>query len=153
MPSYEEQLARAQRYYERFKKLNDGMTLHAPSEEYIDDVYAFFQCCYHVKDHLKNDPAFTKHDDKAIEAYVNNTAPLAICADICNALKHLMMRKPPRSGDEPKFGGREFSVNVEQGRSAKPSTTAIRLSVEHKGTTLDAFKVATDAMSDWSKFI
>jgi hypothetical protein len=152
---YEEQIARAQRYYDRFEKLNDGMVQDRPSDEYIDDAYAFFQCCYHVKDHLKNDQAFTKHTNAEVETYVTDTPALAICADICNALKHFKLDRKPRSGDQPKFGGRIFSVVVKDvmGGPPQPSEIAIQLSIEHKGAKLDAFEVATEAMKAWTDFI
>ena len=53
MERYREQLARTRRYYERFKKLNDGKAQEPSSEANMDDIYAFFQNCYHLKDWLK----------------------------------------------------------------------------------------------------
>lgn len=144
------------RYYARFQKLNDGRPHDVSSEEYFDDVYAFFQNCYHFKDYLKNDPVFTKHSNHDIEKFVTNTPTLAICADICNGLKHLTLSNPPRSGDIPKIGGKKIvlSINDTIG-SNKPTEGKIKVSIEieHKETKLDAFQVATDALSAWSSFI
>lgn len=107
---WEEQFERVKRYYRRFGQLNEGTIHNAPSEERFDDVLAFFQNCYHLKDYLKNDQSYNNHNNDEIEAYVRNTRALAICADICNATKHLILINPPRSGDVPKFGGRNIKL-------------------------------------------
>ena len=59
-------MARARRFFGRFKRLNDGIGHDRESDEYIDDIYAFFQACYHVKDHLIDDPAYAKHSNEQI---------------------------------------------------------------------------------------
>lgn len=154
--AYEEQVERATRYYERFKRANDGMPRGERAEdEWFDDVYAFFHFCYHIKDYLKNDPAYTKHTAAEIEAYVSSTDALAICADICNASKHLTLDKPPRSGDAPQFISTGFGVWVE-GKIGDPQRRTmawITMSIEHKGTKIRAFEVATEAMKAWKAFI
>lgn len=74
------------------------------SQETEDDIYAFFQNCYHIKDYLKNDPAYTKHTNSQIESYINRyrTFALTLCADICNGLKHLSLSRN-RSGATPEM--------------------------------------------------
>lgn len=156
MNNYLEQFERVKRYYTRFQKLNDGRPHDVPSEEYIDDVYAFFQNCYHFKEYLKNDSAFTKHSNQDIENFVTNTPALAICADICNGLKHLTLSKPPRSGDTPTIVGKNIALSINETiGSNKPAEVKIKatIGIEHKGTKLDAFQVATDALRAWSSFI
>lgn len=154
MHPWEEQLNRARRWYERFKELNGGINPTMPSENYIDDALAFFMFCYHIKDYLKHDPAYSKHSNPQIEAHVSNTPMLALCGDICNGLKHLKL-DPTKTGDQPKFGKREFRVAVTHNLSGPnpPDTLAISLAIEHAGTTLDAFQVATDAMQEWEAFV
>jgi len=156
MSNYLEQFERVKRHYARFQKLNAGRPHDVPSEEYFDDVYAFFQNCYHLKEYLKNDPAFTKHSNQEVENFVTNTPALAICADICTGLKHLTLNKPPRSGDIPKMDGKNIVLSIKEIiGSKKPAEVRIKASIEieHKGTKLDAFQVATDALSAWSSFI
>jgi hypothetical protein len=159
MNRYEEQIGRALRYYGRFKRLNDGMVHDRMSDEYIDDVYAFFQFCYHVKDYLVHDPGYTKHTDQQIEDKVTNTPALAICADLCNGSKHLKLKKL-RSGDQPKLGRKDVTLHLTDhiiiaGGPPKEASTkiSIQVEVEHKGQTLDAFQIATDAMDAWTQFI
>jgi hypothetical protein len=156
MSNYLEQFERVKRYYARFQKLNAGRPHDVPSEEYFDEIYAFFQNCYHLKEYLKNDPAFTKHSNQDIEDFLNNTPALAICADICNGLKHLTLKRPPRSGDIPKISRKNIALSINETiGSNKPAEVKIKASIEidHKGTKLDAFQVATDALRAWSSFI
>lgn len=155
MHPYEQQLERTRRYYKRFQAINDGLEATAPSEHYIDDMHAFFSVCYHIKDYLKNDPAFKKHTDQAIEAYVTNTQALAICADICNGQKHLALTRPPRSGGQPQFGKRTIAVGVGHSLAGDevPQKLAIQLEVEHAGNKLNAFAIASDAMNAWEVFV
>lgn len=155
MHPYQQQLERARRYYGRFQAINDGLEATAPSEYYIDDMHAFFIVCYHVKDYLRNDPAFTKHTDQEIEAYINSNQALAICADICNGQKHLALTRAPRSGDQPEFGNRTFAVNLCHSLAGDevPQKLAIQLEVEHAGNKLNAFAIASDAMNAWEVFV
>jgi hypothetical protein len=157
--AFEEQLARARRIYSRFERLNEGIAHDRESDEYIDDIYAFFQACYHVKDHLINDPAYTKHSKEQIEDYVTSTRALAICADICNGSKHLAL-KMPRSGAEPEIGKKTFHVELGaqlgfggEAPQEKPPTISIQVDVDHNGQTLDAFQIASDAMNAWEQFV
>jgi hypothetical protein len=155
MADYETQFERTRRYHNRFKQLNDGMEHAAPSDTYVDDIYAFFQNCYHLKDWLKNDPAYTSHTDQQIEDYVTKTESLSICADICNGSKHLTFNRTPRSGDEPKMGGKVISIKVTDSFSGEefPIIIAMQVEVEHAGNKLDAFQLATDALQSWELFI
>lgn len=151
MPDFMEQFERVMRYHGRFAQLNAGIEMTMPSENYIDDIYAFFQNCYHLKDWLKKDPGFAKKTDSEIELYVTSTLELALCADICNATKHLGLAtgRPPRSGAEPKFGSRHFHANV----GGAKQTTSINATIEHNGNTLDAFVLATECVKAWEAFI
>lgn len=155
MHDYTEQLKRARRYYVRFKRLNDGMEHRDATEAYMDDIVAFFQNCYHIKDWLKNDPGFTKHSSSEIEDYVSKTLSLAICADICNGSKHLDLNRGARSGDVPKIGQKVISLDVTTVISGKeiPTRIGIQLEIEHAGNKLDAFQLATDALQAWESFI
>ncbi|MGD9721473.1 MAG: hypothetical protein AB7O59_09710 [Pirellulales bacterium] len=74
--AYEEQLERVRRYHARVAQIDGGFEATLPSENYVDDMYAFFQNCYHLKDWLKKDPAFTARPNKSaqdIEDVVTNT--------------------------------------------------------------------------------
>ena len=154
MERYREQLARTYRYYERLKKLNEGRATEPSSELNMDDIYAFFQNCYHLKDWLKNDPAYTLHSGKEIEDYVSKSTELCICADICNGSKHLTFNRPPRSGAKPKFGRKiESTGEIIASGKVVDRSFAMFVEVEHPCGRIDAFQLATAALKSWESFI
>ena len=145
---YQEQFSRLNRWYERFKIINDGKIHDKPSDFYQDDVYAFFMNCYHFKDWIKNDPSAASVADK-VETYINDNRELSLCADICNGLKHLTVKKRERSEESPKFGHRLFKVKV----GTEPTTIAVKYTIDTLSGPIDAFEIATKCMKAWKSFI
>lgn len=156
MDKYQEQMKRVERYYNRFKKVSDAKQDIVISKETEDDIYAFFQNCYHLKDYLKNDTAYTKHSDRDIEDYINNTFELKLCADICNGLKHLTLTNP-RSGATPNFGKKIVKMTVfdPMGGSSDDTkiTSKVEIKIDHGGNHYDAFDIATKALGAWRNFV
>ncbi|WNB76905.1 hypothetical protein [Methylomonas koyamae] len=142
---YEEQLARVKRYFERFSKINGGISHTQESPNYDDDIYAFFQNCYHLKDWIKND---TYCKTWNVEEFINSNPELQICADICNGRKHLKLTKPPRSNEAPKFAGREIKLNLGQG-----AVIAIKYTITTNSGEIDAFELGQKCIAAWESFI
>lgn len=160
MPQYTEQLDRVRRYFKRFGRINNGGEFDRPVEDLLDDIHGFFQNCYHLKDWLKHDPAFTKHTGAQIEVYITNTPELAICADICNSTKHLVLNKPPRSGALPAMGKKQLTIDITDTISfgpeppkEVPQKIAMKVQIDHNGATLDAFDIAKKALAAWESFV
>lgn len=107
---YQEQLERVNRWYSRFKEIDGGRIHNMPSDYYQDEVYTFFLNCYHLKDWIKNDPSVGSVANK-VEAFINDTTELKLCADICNSHKHLKLDKS-RSSENPMFGNRQFNLHL-----------------------------------------
>lgn len=156
MKKWEQQLERVRRYKDRVERLYAGEVLRRPNEELLDDVHAFFQSCYHLKDWLQNDPAFTKHTRQQIEAFVSNTPEIALCADVCNALKHLQLQRL-RSGIAPTFEPTELIVDLEDSLGETDTSPApriaIRAFIEHGGTIHDVLDLARTMVARWEAFI
>lgn len=149
---YVEQLERVKRLHQRFKKINDGFEHTQASQNYDDDVYAFFLNCYHLKDWIKNDPYCAAWPD--VEAFINANQDLQVCADLCNGLKHLVLTRP-RSAGSPQFAGEKISLNISDGLGVQASVS-IAISYEIATTnrdTLDAFSLASSCVSAWEQFI
>jgi len=145
--TYREQYERARRWYARLEALDVGRDHTVESDNYVDEVYAFFMNCYHVKDWIRNDPDVPEAVRARVEQYVNSSRPLSLCADICNALKHLTLNGS-RSGESPSFGSKRY-------RLAFGGAPKIGLTYEietAKGAT-DAFTLATECMEDWGRFL
>ena len=153
MSKYQDQIQRAERYYSRFKKINDGRIHDSDSETYFDDMYTFFMHCYHIKDYLKHDPSYTSHTNQEIENHISNTPAIALCADICNGLKHLSLNQT-RSGSVPDVDNGTINLNIKEGFGTKTEIKiSCKVTVKHGGSEQDAFNLATDAMQAWRTFV
>jgi len=146
---FEEQFHRVQRWYGRLKLIARGEALSHDPACFTDEIYAFFLSCYHLKDWIKKDPAVVLQDkDKAVERFVTTTRCLAICADICNCTKHLVLDRPPRSGDVPFFEGNFSGIVTDKGVRGR---TVFR--VKTGAASVDVFALADDCMAAWENFI
>jgi len=58
-----------------------------------DDLYSFFQACWHLKDWIKNDDSLQQDMRDAIVHAVETTESLQFCADLANGSKHLKLKR------------------------------------------------------------
>jgi hypothetical protein len=148
MSTWNEQWDRVKRYYDRFRKINDGLEGHGePSDYYFDDMWAFFQNCFHLRDWLKEDRFQSAKIRKTPHDYVRDTPCLAICADLANALKHMTLTRHLESGDEPKRTNRSMSV------TGGSPVVILKANIEHKGKIIDAFQLATECIAAWDAYL
>lgn len=144
---YLEQFDRVKRWYQRFVTIDEGRQHNLPSDNYQDEVYAFFVNCYHLKDWIKNDESVGATAAK-VEDFIKNNKELNLCRDICHGIKHLKLTKP-RSGQDPRFGQRKFNV-----RLGGPETTiSVRYTIDTSSGPVDAFELATKCLKAWENFI
>lgn len=148
-PSYREQYDRVKRWYERCAAINQGRVHEAASDNYVDEIYAFFLNCYHLKDWIIADPAALPTNQR-VENYINSSTPLKLCADICNSLKHLRLTHPPRSGENPVFGKKHFAVQLGPG---DPTRISLKYEIDTKSGPVDAFELATECVAAWNAFL
>lgn len=87
---WREQYYRVKRWHVRLAEAE------AVDERHLDDLYAFFVCCFHLKDWLKADPTLDPAVGGAAEGLVNGNEWLALCADLANGSKHLVLTKQVR---------------------------------------------------------
>jgi len=80
------QWARVQRALQRIENNKNRQM-----DDYEDDVWFFFQNCWHLKDWLKNDSAIDKGIRDSVESDVHKIEELVICADLANRSKHLKL--------------------------------------------------------------
>lgn len=149
MPTWEEQWKRVERYYQRFKEMNDGFTGHGePSEYHFDDMLAFFQNCLHLRDWLEEDKFISKNISMEPKVYLNSTGCLAICRDLANGTKHMKLRPNSiKSGSEPKRGPRRMEATMGS------QIISLSTTIEHNGKMIDAFTLATECMAAWKKYL
>jgi hypothetical protein len=147
--AYREQYDRLKRWYDRFIAINEGRLHDTPSDNYLDEIYAFFLNCYHLKDWIRNDSTVPTDIQQLVEPYINSNRSLKLCADICNSLKHLRLTSS-RSGENPTFGKKQFALNLGAGL---PTTISLKYEVDTNNGPIDAFSLATDCITAWNTFL
>lgn len=149
MPTWHEQYERMKRWYDRFAAIAQGRDHDVPSDNYVDEIYAFFMNCYHFKDWLRSDPSLPTAVRDAVEAHVTAERPLRLCADICNALKHVTLTTS-RSGENPRFGKKQFAVHLGPGVR---TSIALKYEIATDTGSKDAFDLAKETVDAWDRFL
>ena len=111
---YRHQLDRARRFHDRIQRWHDDMD-EIDEVQFQDDMWSFFQHCWHIKDWLANDPVVSQALKATVIAEVHRSQALRICQDLCNGTKHLSL-KTPRSGAGARHKHVETLIAPEQGR-------------------------------------
>jgi len=149
---YNEQFERMKRYFIRFKQINDGKIHDTASPNYDDDIYAFFQNCYHLKDWIKNDPTCSGWND--VEQHINGNTDLCICGDLCNALKHLSLTRTHRSTEDPSFSNSNMTVKINDGIGVSEQVDiSIKYTISANSGDIDAFELAERCVEAWNQYI
>ncbi len=93
-PFYRIMAARTWRFFDRYVDAlrtdafaNDGSGYH-DAEDYL---HAAFQCCWHIKDWIKNDDGIDPSVRSAIDACVHTDPRLQIVRGFANGTKHLKL--------------------------------------------------------------
>lgn len=146
---YQEQYDRMKRWYARLAALDQGRRHDVASDNHVDEIYAFFMNCYHLKDWIKQDSAVAAPVQQSVEGHIDANRPLKLCADICNSLKHLTLTSH-RSGESPMFGKREYALAL--GGGAAP-TIRLKYQVDTAAGPIDAFQLATECVHAWDTFL
>jgi hypothetical protein len=145
--TYLDQYRRMMRSYERFASIDRGRVYDPSSENYSDEVFAFFLNCYHLKDWIKNDKGARVIAHTDVEGLINSSYPLKLCADICNSHKHLKL-KAPRSHEYPRLAKTRHTVH-----GGTPPTVTVKYEIETSRGPVDAFTLATQCITEWQSFI
>lgn len=141
---YLEQYKRMLRWYQRFNNIGLGREHNMDSDNYKDEVYAFFISCYHLKDWIANDKESGISRD-AVEQFVHGNEYLKIAGDICNGVKHLKLDKPKGAT----MGERYFSLSVGIGEPI----VKVKYNINADDMIYDALVVATKSVELWKLFL
>jgi hypothetical protein len=151
---YKEQYQRVLRYSEKIKN-QDRSTL-----EYSDDIWAFFQSCWHLKDWIKNDLQIPSVIRNKIEEESQQYDSLMICADLSNRSKHLELKWNRRDAKITGIGVTIHMPTIYLNRGHDDSDLQEKGYVEHPfyietsdGKKLDGLSVANQAIDDWRKIL
>lgn len=159
MDEWRDQWSRTERWFARFREQTVGQTDGPSSEDCQDEVYAFFQSAYHLKDWLKHSGAPVAD----VEAFINGSPELCICADLCNGSKHLRLTTPHADAGTG-IASRSVTINAPsaglvtrgdvvtpvQGTGGSIQTT---YGITSGGRTYDAFALAEECMKQWERYL
>jgi hypothetical protein len=136
MPGHTEQFRRVTRFLARIENQSRDST------DYDDDLWSFFQNCWHLKDWVKNDPDVSESLREQIEDIVNQYPHIVICADLANQTKHSRL---DRKRVDAKFTQRNVTVHL-----GNPTTSeSEHIITLGNGTQVAALKVAKKAVEEW----
>jgi hypothetical protein len=154
---WRDQYDRAERWLSRIEQIAAGigpeMTAGRNTDHFLDEVLAFFQSCFHLKDWLRNDPQ-SGVGVKEVERYVASDQSLSLCGDVANGSKHLLLTTP-RVGGGARVSAQHVDINVTDGvMGTADRGTSFRAAyvISDGQREFDALKVARDAMQAWDAF-
>lgn len=138
MSGCKDQFDRVLRYLNRIEDQNRG------SIEYDDDLWSFFQNCWHLKDWIKNDqtapPELRNNIEKIVKDYLN----IIVCADLANRTKHLHLSLNPC-----RFDAKVIQRNATASISRNIPSTCEHIIALNDGRRVVALKVAREATLEW----
>jgi hypothetical protein len=137
---YRDQLDRTRRFLERVEVLVPGSDVH----HYQDDVWAFFQSCWNLRDWIQNELRISDTVKKQVHDAVESAHCLKICYDLANGVKHYALTSP-------KLGARHLLTNT---RNTPGEETIIDCVIElPDGSRLSARKLARECLLEWERIL
>ncbi len=143
---FREQYDRMLRWYARFKRVTEGKGLKDDVEYHKDDMRAFFENCFHLRDWILNDER-SGNARNAVKAFVNVMQCMQVCAEIANSRKHLKLTRTRRK-QHPAPGSRGFDLK----RGGTTPTIRVSYTIATASGPRDAFQLATECVEAWKAF-
>ena|ERR1700719_794556 len=147
MSAWEQQFKRVAR---ALKKVEQRKT---DDEEELDDIYNFFQNCWHLKDWIKNDDGLSQEIRDAIVRDAETTESLRFCADLANGSKHLKLQKE-------RHGAKLWhirAISVTDGKTGEILSSAeigyVIASKDGSPTPSDLIGFSRKAVQDWKDLL
>jgi hypothetical protein len=145
-----EQYPRVQRFYVRIMSSNNH------SLRYQDDLWSFFQQCWHFKDWLKNDQNIPRSIREGIEKEIYRNRYIKICGDLANRSKHLKLTRKKKGKEIPHKGAKmvrqifvKISDTVGRPEESKSSVSYADTVIRASGSQISVQELATKAMKQW----
>jgi hypothetical protein len=106
------------------------------------DSLAFFVSCYHLNEHIKEDPAVSLSARDQVSGHVGNNPSLQLAADIANTYKH-----------SRRNSGRACSIDKVDTRPTGSTVTFAWIDAQGHFGSADCLDLAEQAVDDWSSFL
>lgn len=121
------------------------------------ELFSFFEICYQLKDWIKE--STEGKQPKEVENFVNASPALRITADICNRLKHKVLRdrktkvilEHDRSNGP--LGPFQLTTTVTIGPSSDMAKTALtEATIQTERGEENCFTLAKECMTEWERY-
>ncbi len=127
--------------------------------EYEDDVWCFFQNCWHLKDWIKNDvQGVAKASRLKIDVEVNSYPTLVMIGDLANKSEDLKVTNSTTGPQETQYtrGKADATAYIdsrERTQKTRKAGAIYLLVTDKNGDEFPVKKLATDAMKNWMAII
>lgn len=148
--SWQDQRNRVGRWHKRLSAIGRGIPPDMSQAEALDDVYAFFMNCYHLRDWIINSGFRSKAD---VDAFIEATPDLALCADICNGLKHFRVKRARSSSNLTWSTASVVTYWFPPGTAAVEPTAGQQWVFTTDLTKVDMFELADRCIAAWDRFL
>lgn len=146
---YIEQYERVKRWYHRFEEINTGK-IHDRSLDYsYDDILAFFQNCYHLRDWIKNDKLAPKNIKDGLKSFIDSNDCFRYCADITNASKHLELNPSRKIQQDIDKGPRKLFIDIRRNDEIIKEEYFFLVG----DCKISAFELATNCLQKWEEYL
>jgi len=141
-------VARVQYSYNKLDKIRAGV--------YPDwggniefELFNFFEVAYHLKEYIKKSENYEFMTD--VEDFINESAPLRVCADICNTLKHKERNKNSRS--KMPIGRFNLSIFSQIGPNSSFARNALpRATIHTELGEMCCYNLAKLIIEEWNRY-
>lgn len=116
--------------------------------DYEDDVWCFFQNCWHLKDWIRNDDRIPQEHRDSVENDVCQSEALCICADLANRSKHLKLTTKRLDAAVTKR-----NLTIHAGPPGKGFGEYCFVVLLDDGSERDAIAVAEAALNEWKRLL
>jgi hypothetical protein len=121
-------------------------------DEALDEVWAFFMNCFHLRDWIINSGWKSK---AAVDAFTAATPDVKLCGDICNGLKHFRV-DPKRVWSASNSDWTTASMatySFPPGSGDRPESISSQWVFTTDGTVVDMFDLADRCVAAWDRFL
>jgi hypothetical protein len=144
---YRAQLDRARRFLERVQSTEPRRDV-----DYQDDVWAFFQNCWHIKDWLEHDRRVPEVVRDSVKKAAYKSRVLRVCADVANGTKHLKLTR--RDGKRVRARAVHRWTNTEMTPGGDPTKIDCMLEFpRRKDKFRSAREVADECLREWVRLL
>lgn len=146
---WQDQHERVGRWHKRLSEIRRGIPADTSQAEAQDEIYAFFMNCYHLRDWIIASGFKPKAE---VDTFISADPDLALCADICNGLKHFGLERARSSSGLTWSTASEVMYYFPGGMPDDPIASEHWVFTTGE-TAVDMFDLADRCVAAWDGFL